>query len=87
MVLRSRKTNSYGPREQALLERLARQIAPAIENAQLYEEARNEKDLATTTLAQLKGVLSGVDSGLLFVDNNRNTLLGQPPLRRVLWHR
>jgi signal transduction histidine kinase len=74
MLLRSRKTNCYGPREQALLERLVRQIAPAIENARLYDQARGEKELATTTLAQLKGVLSGVDSGLLFVDNNRDTL-------------
>ena len=34
----SQQVGAFGPREQAILERLARQIAPAIENAQLYEE-------------------------------------------------
>ena len=36
MTLRSRRVGAYGPREQAILERLASQIAPAIENSQLY---------------------------------------------------
>lgn len=74
LLLRSRQANAYGVREQAILERLARQIAPAIENAQLYDRARNEKELATNTLAQLKAVLAGVDSGILLVDSDRHTL-------------
>jgi len=36
MTLRSRRVGAYGPRQQAILERLASQIAPAIENAKLY---------------------------------------------------
>jgi GAF domain-containing protein len=36
--LRSRLLGAYGPREQAILERLASQIAPAIENAELYQQ-------------------------------------------------
>ena len=38
--LRSRRFGAYGPREQAILERLANQIAPAVENAQLFEQSR-----------------------------------------------
>jgi signal transduction histidine kinase/CheY-like chemotaxis protein len=74
LLLRSRQANAYEARDQAILERLARQIAPAIENAQLYERARCEKELANNTLAQLKAVLAGVDTGILLVDNARRTL-------------
>ncbi|MDA1219562.1 MAG: GAF domain-containing protein [Chloroflexi bacterium] len=74
LLLRSRQVNAYGARDQAILERLAGQIAPAIENAQLYDRVRSEKELATNTLAQLKAVLGGVDSGILLVDNDRHTL-------------
>lgn len=38
LVLRSSQMGAYGSREQEILERLAKQIAPAIENGQLYEE-------------------------------------------------
>jgi GAF domain-containing protein len=37
LVLLSSQASSYGPREQAILERLADQIAPAVENARLYD--------------------------------------------------
>ena len=36
MSLRSERAGEYGPRERAILERLANQIAPAIENSQIY---------------------------------------------------
>ena len=38
LSLRSRQVDAYGPREQSILERLADQIAPAIENAELYTQ-------------------------------------------------
>ena len=38
ITARSREVGTYGPREQAILERLASQIAPALENAQLHEQ-------------------------------------------------
>ena len=41
MALDSYHPNAFGPREQALAERLAAQIAPAIENARLYQEAQD----------------------------------------------
>ena len=60
MGFRSREVAAYGPREQAILERLAGQIAPALENSQLYQRLQGgmeEMELAdevgrivTTTL-------------------------------------
>ena len=40
----SKQNNSFGPREQAILERLATQIAPAVENARLYEQLRSHAE-------------------------------------------
>jgi PAS domain S-box-containing protein len=56
MTLHSREVGAYGPREQAILERLAHHITPAIENARLYEEALKEKERASAALAELKTV-------------------------------
>ena len=42
MSLASRRPAAFGPRGQAILERLAGQIAPAIENARLYHEAQEQ---------------------------------------------
>ena len=39
MLLASRKARAFGPKEQRIVERLASQIAPAVENARLYEDA------------------------------------------------
>ncbi|MFQ6026151.1 MAG: response regulator [Dehalococcoidia bacterium] len=43
--LRSSRIGAYGPREQEILERLAKQIAPAMENADLYQEVRFQAQL------------------------------------------
>jgi two-component sensor histidine kinase len=40
LYLRSKKKGAFGPREQAIVERLANQISPAVRNAQLYEDSR-----------------------------------------------
>lgn len=64
MGFRSHRVGAYGPREQAILERLAYQIAHAVENAWLYETTRMEKERATTAVAQLQALLDGVDSGI-----------------------
>jgi PAS domain S-box-containing protein len=45
LTLHSRRVGAYGPREQAILERLAHQIGPAIENARLYEQVRFQAQL------------------------------------------
>ncbi|MFQ6028360.1 MAG: PAS domain S-box protein [Dehalococcoidia bacterium] len=54
LALCSQQIGAYGPKEQAILERLASQIAPAIENAGLYEMTRSEKERATAALDQLQ---------------------------------
>ena len=46
LVLRSRRTAAFGDREEAILERLASQIAPAMENSLLFQ------DLQTSTEEQ-----------------------------------
>jgi two-component system KDP operon response regulator KdpE len=40
----SRRAGAYGPREQAIVERLADQIAPAVENTRLYQEAKEAEE-------------------------------------------
>ncbi|MFQ6028437.1 MAG: GAF domain-containing protein [Dehalococcoidia bacterium] len=45
LSLLSQHTSAYGPREQAIIERLAMQIAPAFENAGIYEQVRSEMEL------------------------------------------
>lgn len=44
LVLRSSQVGAYGLREQVILERVARQISPAIENATLYEELQGNSE-------------------------------------------
>jgi two-component sensor histidine kinase len=61
--LSSRRIGAYGPRERAILERLAHLIAPAVANAQLYEETRIEKERAAAARDQLKTVLEGLEAG------------------------
>ena len=75
LSLRSRRVGAYGTREREILERLAKQIAPSVENARLYEETSKEKELATTTLAQLRALLDGVDAGILLLGNDDETVL------------
>ena len=69
LLLRSKTVGAYGPGEQVILERLANQIAPAINNAALFAEAEAEKVRATTNLAHLRAVLAGVGSGTLLIND------------------
>ena len=43
-VLGSQALNAYGEREQAILERLANHVAPAVENALLYEQTLKDQE-------------------------------------------
>ncbi|MFQ6028386.1 MAG: ATP-binding protein [Dehalococcoidia bacterium] len=74
MGFRSQQTDMYGPREQAILERLAYQISPAMVNARLYEETRIEKERATHALAQLQAVLDNVDTGICLTNHSADVL-------------
>ena len=53
------QVNTYGPREQSILRRLADQIAPAVENAELYQ--------ATDQLAQ---ALASIGDAVTFSDSS-----------------
>ena len=60
MRMRSHRVGAYGPREQAILERLASQIAPAMENARLHEErVRAEERLSQFQKMESVGRLAG----------------------------
>ena len=45
LSLRSHRVGAYGPRKQAIVERLARQITPAIENAVVYRELLSPREM------------------------------------------
>ncbi|MFB3120540.1 MAG: ATP-binding protein, partial [Stenotrophomonas maltophilia] len=58
--LRSRRVGAFGPQEQAILERLAHQIAPAVENARLHEErVLAEEQLSHAQKMESVGRLAG----------------------------
>lgn len=77
LALRSRNVGAYGDREREILERLAGQIAPAVENAGLYEarrlaeiETRN-RSVEMESLLNIANILSGPGA---FVDKCKNAL-------------
>lgn len=59
--LSSRLPNAYGPKEQAIIERLASQIAPAINNSQLFQEVQ-----------RLALALESIGEAVGFVDRDWN---------------
>ena len=74
LELMSRHNATYGQRERVILERLARHIAPALENARLFERTRAEEVRATTTLYQLWAVLDAVDAGIVLTNDEHEML-------------
>ena len=44
LMVRSRQADRFGARERAILERLAEQIAPALENSELYEQMKEQTE-------------------------------------------
>jgi len=74
LELLGREAAMYGQREVAILERLARHMAPAVENARLYDQTRAEKANATTTLSQLWAVLDGVDAAIMLANDKHEVL-------------
>ena len=53
LSLSSSRPNVFGERDQAIVEHVARQIAPAIENARLYEEVQQALDSLRSTQEQM----------------------------------
>ncbi|NQW23968.1 MAG: GAF domain-containing protein [SAR202 cluster bacterium] len=75
--LRSRNSGCYGDREKEILERLAGQIAPAVENSALYEARRlaeieeRRRSGEMESLLNIANILGGPGS---FVDKCKNAL-------------
>ena len=63
-ALRSCQADAYGPRDQDILERLAKQIAPAIVNAQLFEQTK----AAEEQLSKLSCAVEQSSCGVLITD-------------------
>ena len=85
-ALYSDEPNSFGPRESRILERLAAQIAPAVENARLYEEVQQALESLSATQEQLVRVerlraMGELASGVAHDFNNAlAAILGQTQL-------
>jgi GAF domain-containing protein len=58
LALRSRRVGAFGSREQVILERLARQIAPAIENAELYRQRKEAEEAERLQTQQMEALYS-----------------------------
>ena len=54
MSLRSRQPGAYGEREQHILQRLANQIAPSIENSELYAQTRAAEEALRASEARYR---------------------------------
>ena len=87
LSLRSRRLSTYGPGEQAILERLAGQIAPALQNARLYEETQTEKERTAATLAQLEAVLETVGEGIVAADSSGKIVMVNQAVQDIWGHR
>jgi two-component system NtrC family sensor kinase len=77
--LRSRQFGAYGPHEQEVLERLAKQIAPAIENARLYEEARRAEQNNRRLNAFNDRIISSIPSALAVLKGHQRLVVSMNP--------
>jgi len=66
LVVLSKQNNSFGPREQAILERLANQIAPAVENARLYGQLRSHAEEMSVVDEVARIITSNLDIGEVY---------------------
>ena len=74
LVILSEREKAYGSRERVILERMASQIAPAVENSSLYEDAIR---LGVAVDAVGEGIcITGLEGGIEFVNPALQELLG-----------
>lgn len=65
LQLGSKKVAAFGPREQAIIERLASQIAPAVRNAQLYEQSKQVESELRQSEARANALLESAPQGII----------------------
>ena len=79
MGLFSCQVGVYGPKEQAILERLANQVAPAVENAQLYERTKQIEQ----EVYRLSQAVATMNDGLFVIDLDGRITLANPAAERM----
>lgn len=57
LALQSCRVGAYGPREQALLERLSNQIAPTVANAMLYQQQQQTEETLRESEARFRALV------------------------------
>ena len=68
MSLRSHQVGAYGPQEQSILERLADQIAPAVENAELYAQTRKQEEALRESEERFRYLVESAVDGFFVFD-------------------
>ena len=63
--LRSKRAGTYDSREQAIVKRLATQIAPAVKNAQLYEESLQIESELRQSEARIRALWEAAPQGII----------------------
>jgi PAS domain S-box-containing protein len=66
---RSTNPARYGPKEQAIIIRLANQIAPAVENAQLYAARVQAEEALQASAARCQAVMDTAPDGIITTDH------------------
>lgn len=70
MALRSTNIGAYGLREQAILERLAHQIAPAVANSELFEQNKRAEEAMGQSEARSKALLESASQGVVVANSD-----------------
>ncbi|MCZ6626226.1 MAG: PAS domain S-box protein, partial [Deltaproteobacteria bacterium] len=65
LILRSKKVAAFGQREQAIIERVASQIAPSVRNAQLYERSMQVENELRQSEAKAQALLESAPQGII----------------------
>ena len=64
----SQRVGAYGPKEQATIGRLANQIAPAVENAELYADRIQAQEDLRSSVVRARAVLETAADGIITIN-------------------
>lgn len=83
LSLRGRGKGLYGSREQSIVERLADQIAPAVENAGLYSESQRIQDALRQAEQKYRDIFDNAVEGIFQNTPDGVYLAANPALARI----